>query len=115
MRYPQRLAGLLALSTDLPFPARLAAEKSSANSVVPILMCHGQMDPVVDIGMGRESRSVLEAQGYPVERHEYPMGHEVCEPELGEIGRWLRRVLVGRSAPLRPGLVVESGRAAGDA
>ena len=40
-------------------------------------MCHGWMDPVVDIGMGREAREVLEAHGYAVEWHEYPMEHEV--------------------------------------
>ena len=96
LRYPQRLAGVLALSTYLPFPARLAAERSSANADVPILMCHGRMDPVVKIGMGLEARDVLEAQGYAVEWHEYPMGHEVCGPELEEIGRWLGRVLARR-------------------
>lgn len=93
-RYPHRLAGVLALSTYLPFPARLAAEKSSANADVPVLMCHGQMDPVVDIGMGREARAALEAQGYPVEWLEYPMQHEVCAPELAEIARSLRAVLM---------------------
>ncbi|MCU0973049.1 MAG: alpha/beta hydrolase [Burkholderiales bacterium] len=91
LRHPQRLAGVLALSTYLPFPARLATEKSTANADVPILMCHGQLDPVVDIGMGREARAVLEAQGYAVEWHEYPMEHEVCAVELEEIGRWLVR------------------------
>lgn len=89
LRFSKRLAGVLALSTYLPFPARLAAEKSSANSDVPILMCHGLMDPVVTIGMGREARAVLESQGYPVEWHEYPMQHEVCAAEIQEIGRWL--------------------------
>lgn len=90
LRFRERLAGLLALSTYLPFPARLKSEKSSANSGVPILMCHGRMDPVVDIGMGLEARTVLETQGYPVEWHEYPMEHEVCAAELAEIGRWLQ-------------------------
>jgi phospholipase/carboxylesterase len=95
LRFPERLAGLLALSTYLPFPARLGAEKSAANAEVPILMCHGQLDPVVEIGMGREAREVLEAQGYAIEWHEYPMGHEVCGEELAETARWLRGVLVG--------------------
>ena len=91
LQYPQRLAGVLALSTYLPFPARLEAEKSAANADVPILMCHGRMDPVVNIGTGLEARAVLEAQGYPVEWHEYPMEHEVCGEELAETGKWLGR------------------------
>jgi phospholipase/carboxylesterase len=94
LRFPERLAGVLALSTYLPFPARLATEKSSANSGVPILMCHGQMDPVLNIGMGRAARAVLEEQGYPVEWREYPMQHEVCAAEIADIRRWLSARLV---------------------
>jgi phospholipase/carboxylesterase len=94
LRFRERLAGLLALSTYLPFPARLEAEKSAANADVPILMCHGRMDPVVEIGMGREARDVLSAQGYAVEWREYPMEHEVCAEELAETARWLRGVLI---------------------
>ncbi len=96
LRFPRQLAGLLALSTYLPFPARLGAERSSANAGVPILMCHGRMDPIVEIGMGLEARAALEAQGYPVEWREYPMEHEVCAAELEEIGRWLTQRLAGR-------------------
>jgi phospholipase/carboxylesterase len=96
LRFPRQLAGLLALSTYLPFPARLGAERSSANAGVPILMCHGRMDPIVDIGMGLEARAALEAQGYPVEWREYLMAHEVCAAELEEIGRWLTQRLAGR-------------------
>ncbi len=93
LRFAERLAGLLALSTYLPFPERLAAERSMANSDLPILMCHGRMDPVVHFAMGTEARDALEAQGYPVEWHEYPMQHEVCAEELAQIGRWLRERL----------------------
>jgi len=93
LRFRERLAGLLALSTYLPFPARLEAEKSAANADVPILMCHGRMDPVVPIAMGSEARDVLSAQGYAVEWHEYPMEHEVCAAELAEMAKWLQGVL----------------------
>ena len=96
LRFPRQLAGLLALSAYLPFPARLGAERSSANAGVPILMCHGRMDPIVEIGMGLEARAALEAQGYPVEWREYPMEHEVCAAELEAIGRWLTQRLAGR-------------------
>jgi len=98
LRFPERLAGLLALSTYLPFPARLEGEKSAANADVPILMCHGRMDPVVPIGMGTEARDVLAAQGYAVEWHEYPMEHEVCAAELGETAKWLRGVLTAQAS-----------------
>jgi len=89
LRYPTRLAGLLALSTYLPFPSRLASEKSRANADVPILMCHGRRDPMVDVRLGIEARDVLRREGYAVEWHEYAMQHEVCDEELAEVGRWL--------------------------
>ena len=92
-RYPQRLAGLLAMSTYLPFPARFAAERTTVNADLPILMCHGRLDPVVPLAMGVEARDALVALGCPVEWHEYPVAHEVCRPELADISRWLRRVL----------------------
>ena len=98
LRFRERLAGLLALSTYLPFPARLEAEKSAANADVPILMCHGRMDPVVPIAMGTEARDVLTAQGYAVEWREYPMEHEVCGAELGETAKWLRAVLTAQAS-----------------
>jgi phospholipase/carboxylesterase len=89
----QRLGGLIGLSTYLPFPARLAAEMTAASSDVPVLMCHGKQDPLVVIGMGRETRDALVAHGYTVEWHEYPMQHEVCSEEIAVIGRWLRERL----------------------
>jgi phospholipase/carboxylesterase len=95
LRFGERLAGLLALSTYLPYPETLAAGKSAANSDVPILMCHGRMDPVVPVSMGIEARDVLTTQGYAVEWHEYPMQHEVCAEELVVVGRWLRARLTG--------------------
>jgi phospholipase/carboxylesterase len=95
LRSAERLGGLLALSTYLPFPATLAAEKSPANLDVPILMCHGRMDPIVPISMGHEARDALAVQGYAVEWHEYPMQHEVCAAELVVIGRWLQARLAG--------------------
>jgi len=95
LRFGERLAGLLAMSSYLPFPETLAAEQSTANAHLPILMCHGRLDPVVPVGMGAEARDVLRAQGHTVEWHEYPMQHEVCAAELGEIARWLRARLAG--------------------
>ena len=89
LRFPQRLAGILALSAYLPFPQALATERSGANADVPILMCHGRLDPVVHVTLGQEAREVLTGLGYPIEWHEYPMQHEVCAAEIAEVGRWL--------------------------
>ena len=92
--YPKPLAGILALSTFLAVGENLASGKSQANAQIPILMCHGQSDSVLPLSLGKSSLETLQAAGYAVEWHEYPMGHEVNLEEIREISRWLQRVLV---------------------
>ena len=92
LRHAERLAGIMALSTYLIAPDRLAAEASSANRAVPIFMAHGSADPVVRLEWAEASRSVLEAAGYAVEWHGYTMQHSVCLEEVQAIGAWLRRL-----------------------
>lgn len=93
LRHPERLAGLMALSTYLPLADRLAAEAHAANRELPILMCHGEYDTVLPLDYGQWSREHLEAQGYRVEWHAYPMAHEVCGEQIARMGDWLRDVL----------------------
>jgi phospholipase/carboxylesterase len=45
------------------------------------------------LSLGIDSRDFLEAQGYAVEWHEYPMPHAVCAAEIADIRRFLFRVL----------------------
>jgi phospholipase/carboxylesterase len=93
LRYPERLAGVMALSTYLPLSERLAAERAPANSGATVFMAHGLGDAVLPLAMGLESRDFLAALGYPVEWHQYPMAHSVCVEELADIRRFLFRVL----------------------
>jgi phospholipase/carboxylesterase len=93
LRCPDRLAGVLALSTYLPMSDALPREASPANRQTPILMCHGQYDAILTLEVGRTSRDRLVSLGHQVEWHEYPMAHEVCAEEIQRIGSWLREVL----------------------
>jgi len=93
LRYPQRLAGLIALSSYLPLSGRLAAEKSTSGKTVPILMLHGVFDPVIPMQAGLQSRDLLKQAGYDVEWQTYPMQHSVCLEEIQHIGRWLEKTL----------------------
>ena len=93
LRYPQRLAGLVGMSGYLPLAATLEAERSAANAGVPIFLGHGRSDPVVPCAAGAATRDALQAIGYPVEWHEYPMQHSVCMEEIADLNRWLLRVL----------------------
>ena len=90
LRHAEQLAGVLALSCYLPLQAQLAGELSEANRSTPILMCHGQQDPVLPLALGVMACNWLRSSGYRVEWKEYPMQHQVCLPEIQDISAWLR-------------------------
>ncbi len=96
LRYPQQLAGVMALSTYLPLADSLPQEAAPANLLTPLFMAHGKHDPVVPYAMGSNSKVFLEKMGYRVEWHDYPMQHSVSLEEIQDIGVWLKRVLVAR-------------------
>jgi len=98
LRYPRRLAGVLALSTYLPLAESFAQEAAPANAKTPVFMAHGAQDPVVPYAMGSKSKELLGKMGYSVEWHEYPMQHSVCLEEIQDIGAWLKRVLAARAS-----------------
>ncbi len=89
LRYTERLAGVLALSTYLPLADSLAAEASPANRAVPVFMAHGRFDDVIPLTRAQQSRAHLERLGYAVAWHEYPMPHSVCGEEIADIAEWL--------------------------
>lgn len=89
--YPQRLAGLMTLSTYLATNDQI--EYSAANKELPILIEHGTHDPVVPVALGEQASKTLSARGYNVEYITYPMAHQVCMPQIQGIGVWLNKVL----------------------
>lgn len=93
LRWPESLAGVVALSCWLPLAKSLHREASPSNAQVPLFIAHGTMDPVVPFAMGTESRDRLRAAGLAVDWHEYPMPHSVCGEELEDLRRWLLAVL----------------------
>ena len=93
LRHAERLAGIMALSTYLIAPDKLAVEASAANRNVPIFMAHGTADPVVHFQWGEASRRMLETAGYAIEWHSYRMEHSVCLEEVRAIGAWLTKLL----------------------
>ncbi|MEM6998634.1 MAG: carboxylesterase [Pseudomonadota bacterium] len=92
LRYPQALAGLLALSTYLPVPEQLVNEASSHKDI-PIMMAHGIADPVIPVEQGRDSAEKLKNAGYKVDWHEYMMQHAVCLEEINAIAAWISELL----------------------
>ncbi|MBE1162149.1 alpha/beta hydrolase [Dyella acidiphila] len=89
LRHPHKLAGIIALSTYLVAAPSLAAERSAANAAVPIFWGHGTFDPVVVLQRGMESRAALEALGYTLDWHTYPMPHSLCAEEIADLRQWI--------------------------
>jgi phospholipase/carboxylesterase len=96
LRFPHRLCGLLALSSWLPLATTLEHEvignDDAQSRALPIMMAHGTFDPMLPLALGAEARRALEAAGYSVQWHEYPMAHAVCAAEIAEIRNWLLRI-----------------------
>ena len=93
LRHPERLAGVLALSTYLPLASKLAAERSPANADLPIFMAHGRYDDVIPPARAEQSARALAELGYPVEWATYSMPHSVCAEEIAHIAEFLVRNL----------------------
>lgn len=92
LRWEQRLAGLVALSTYLVVPDTLPQERSAASQGLPLFLAHGTQDPTVHIDRGQETRRVL-ADSVDLTWKTYPMGHEVNMREIVDLRAWLGRVL----------------------
>ena len=93
LRHPERLAGILALSTYLAVETGLEEERSAANAETPILQAHGTHDPMVRLERGEAARDRLTALGYSVTWKQYPIEHAVSMDEIQDVGAWLREVL----------------------
>jgi len=93
LTYPERLAGVMALSAYIPSVEELASQRHTVNQQTPIFVAHGTQDPVVGLALGQQAVDWLQQHAYPVEWHTYPMQHQVCWEQIQQIGGWLRQVL----------------------
>lgn len=93
LRYPERLAGVLALSTYLPLKSTLGDEANIANHKIPIFMAHGSFDTVITPAIAQASLETLMKNGYRPIWHEYPMAHSVCDEEITDIRLFLQSIL----------------------
>ena len=93
LRFPHKLAGIIALSGYLPLAMTANIEKHAANAKTPIFMAHGTYDPVVALDRAQASHALLEQMGFQVDWNEYPMEHSVNHEELVDISRFLHEVL----------------------
>lgn len=88
-RFNHQLAGIMALSTYMCAPQKLAEQKHHANDQTAIFMAHGRQDDVVPFQAGQSAKQTLESCGYQVSWQDYPMAHNVCIEQINAIGQWL--------------------------
>ncbi len=93
LRYPEPLAGIIALSSYLPLQDRLATERHMINQNTPIFMAHGLFDTVVPMIFDQVSKEQLRALGYKIDAFTYPMEHTVVPEEIEAIYHFLQRIL----------------------
>jgi phospholipase/carboxylesterase len=89
LRYPEKLAGIMALSCYLPNADVLPEQLSVANSNTAILQQHGDNDDVVALSAGKMANKLLNANNYPVKWQTYPMAHSVHPTQIRDIAAWL--------------------------
>lgn len=94
IRYPKKLAGILALSTYLPLKTKLATEAHLVNAGIPIFMAHGIFDDIISLDMCKLSLNTLQNNQFSVDWHEYNMAHSVCIEEINDIRAFLKQVLL---------------------
>ena len=91
LSHPQRLAGLLVMSSYLATAASITCHP--ANKQLPILIQHGSQDPIVAEQLGQQAYQWLQQRGYPVSYQRYAMQHQVCAEQIQQIAAWLTKVL----------------------
>lgn len=91
-----RPAGVLAMSGFVPtvegWEPDLATRKG-----MPVLITHGELDPLIPVEFGREARELLEAAGLDVSYYESRIAHTIDPRLIPEIAEWVGRITAGTS------------------
>ncbi|KAF4972119.1 hypothetical protein FSARC_1259 [Fusarium sarcochroum] len=91
-----KLGGIVGLSSWLLLAKTFAdiVKPTDANRQTPVMMFHGEEDPIVHFQRGKLSADMLKELGYDVSWRTYPgMGHSACLEELDEVETFLRKQL----------------------
>ena len=91
LTYPKKLSGLISISSY--FPTFETIKPHENNAEIPILICHGKNDAVVQESMGDKAYSQLKDMGYEVQYKTYLTEHSVIPEELLDIGSWVTQRL----------------------
>ena len=86
-----RPAGVLALSGFLPAVEGFELDLDHATGY-PVAIAHGELDPVIEVGFGRDARDRLAGAGADVLYRETRMAHGVDPAAVPALADWVGRV-----------------------
>jgi phospholipase/carboxylesterase len=96
VRRPKQMAAIVAFSGALNGNADLAAEMRSKP---PVLMIHGEADPIVPFAAMTSAKEQLKAAGVPVKSMRRPgLGHEMDDDGVIAAGDFLAALVVNKPA-----------------
>lgn len=93
LNYSDKLAGIIGLSTYLPFMENGQQATKTSHKNRAILLCHGEYDDILPIQLGEMTLNYLNKKGFTPQWHTYPMTHQVCMEEIKLIGKWLENTI----------------------
>ena len=93
LRYPNKLAGIMMLSTYIPFEENLLKLDHQAQNNLDIFAAHGLSDPVIPFKSWQNYTAKLKSLDFNVEAHSYSMEHSVSQLEISDISAWLQKIL----------------------
>lgn len=91
-RYPQRLAGVIALSAYLPLMEEIRAQPAERLEPSPVFIGHGCADDLVSVSLAEQSARVLVTLGHPVRFKVFDTGHGVCSDEMHAVADWMGEI-----------------------
>ena len=91
LTYPKPLAGIMALSSY--FATAHSIQINPIHNTIPIMICHGSLDPTIPESLARKGLATLQNLGFVPEYNSYSMEHAVCPEEIADIGSWISRIL----------------------
>lgn len=89
---PEVFAGLAALSARIDEREEILGRLPEVRNQ-SLFIGHGVYDPLISVEAGRESMELLVEAGYDPVYREYPVAHQICEEEIGDLSDWVRGVI----------------------
>ena len=93
LRYQKKIAGILALSCYLPLKSDIRTADESLNSNTPILLMHGNNDPIIPPTAATQTHQFISDMGYNSRLECDNYGHELPAKQTMGISQWIQETL----------------------